>query len=327
MKIFVWNYRDFDEAPYFTKYAAEYGIELGISKESPTLENAELAKGYDCLSVITTKFDASLLQKFYDLGIRMISTRTIGYDHIDLKKAKELGIMVSNAAYDPSGVADYTIMLMLMSIRKMKRIMQRAVINDFSLPGNMGGQLSKCTIGVIGTGKIGTTVIKDLSGFGCKLYAHDVWENEAVKEYAEYVDLETIYNKCDIITLHMPLNKENKHMINSESIDKMKDGVILINTARGGLINTKDLIQAIESDKIGAVGLDVIEDEYGLYYNNLKDKNIGKRELSILRDFPNVTVTPHMAFYTDQAIHDMVQHSIQSCYVRLHKEEDPWKII
>ncbi len=143
MKIFVYSYREFDEAEFFQKFSKEYGVELGICKDAPTLENAHLAEGYEYLSIITTKIDAQLVERFHELGVKMISTRTIGFDHIDLQAAKKFGMSVSNVSYSPECVADYTLMLMLMAIRKMKRIMQRAEINDFSLPGIQG---ESCTI-------------------------------------------------------------------------------------------------------------------------------------------------------------------------------------
>jgi len=224
-------------------------------------------------------------------------------------------------------VADYTMLLILMSIRNMKRICQRAEINDFSLPGIQGKELHNFTVGVIGTGKIGQAVIRDLSGFGCKIYAYDVYQAEKVKKYAEYVDnIHEIYQKCDLITLHMPLFESNFHMIDESALSQMKDGVVLINTARGGLIDTKALIKGLESGKVGAAGLDVIEDEFGLYYKDLKAQCLRKHDLSILRAFPNVVVTPHMAFYTDQAVSDMVKHSILSCCLNEQGEENPWEI-
>ncbi|PHV71408.1 lactate dehydrogenase [Sporanaerobium hydrogeniformans] len=327
MKVFVYSYRDFDEEIFFQKYAKEYGIELGISREAPTLENAHLAEGYPYISIITTPIDGALIDKFYELGVKMISTRTIGYDHVNIKRAKEVGMHISNVTYSPHGVADYTIMLMLMAIRKMKRIMERAMINDFSLKGIQGRELSQFTVGILGTGKIGTKVLQYLSGFGCKLYAYDAYPNDEAKKYADYVDLETLYKECDLLSLHMDLNKDNYHLINKESLAKMKDQVVIINTARGALIDSTALIEALENGKIGAVGLDVIENEFNLYYYDLKDNRVENRELFILRGFPNVVVTPHMAFYTDQAISDMVLHSLQSCYYMEQGKENPWQVV
>lgn len=327
MKIFVYNYREFDEAEYFQKFSREYHVELGICRDAPTLENAHLAAGYEYVSIITSKIDEKLMERFHELGVKMISTRTIGFDHVDLEAARKYGIQVSNVSYSPECVADYTVMLILMAIRKMKRIMQRAEINDFSLPGIQGKELPNFTVGVLGTGRIGRSVIRDLSGFGCKIYAYDKYENDWVKEHAQYADLDTIYRECDLITLHMPLEEENFHMIGQDVLGKMKDGVVIVNTARGGLIDTKALIDGIESGKVGAAALDVIEDEFGMYYYDLKSDALSKRDLYILRGFPNVIVTPHMAFYTDQAVSDMVKHSIESCILRAEGKEDPWAVL
>ena len=327
MKLFVYSYREFDEAEFFQKFAEEYHVELGICHDAPTMENAYLAEGYPYVSIITTKIDEELMNRFHALGVKMISTRTIGYDHIDLEAARKCGISVGNVTYSPECVADYTVMLMLMSIRKMKRIMQREEINDFSLPGIQGKAMPSFTVGVIGTGRIGRAVIRDISGFGCQIYAYDQYENDEVKKYAQYASLDEIYEKCDMITLHMPLTKENMHLIDAEAIQKMQDGVVLINTARGGLIDTKALIDGLESCKIGAAGLDVIEDEFGMYYFDRKADVLSKRDLYILRGFPNVIVTPHMAFYTDQAVSDMVKHSIESCMLHEAGKDDPCRVI
>lgn len=327
MKLFVYSYREFDEAEFFQKFAEEYHVELGICHDAPTMENAYLAEGYPYVSIITTKIDEELMNRFHALGVKMISTRTIGYDHIDLEAARKCGISVGNVTYSPECVADYTVMLMLMSIRKMKRIMQREEINDFSLPGIQGKEMPNFTVGVLGTGRIGRAVIRDISGFGCKIYAYDQYENDEVKKYAQYVSLDEIYEKCDMITLHMPLMEKNMHLIDAEAIQKMQDGVVLINTARGGLIDTKALIDGLESGKIGAAGLDVIEDEFGMYYFDRKSDILSKRDLYILRGFPNVIVTPHMAFYTDQAVSDMVKHSIESCMLHEAGKEDPCRVI
>ncbi len=327
MKIFVYSYREFDEAEYFQKFSREYGVEIGFTSEEPTMENVHLAEGCEYLSIITTKVDARLMEQFHKLGVKMISTRTIGYDHVDIAAAERMGMHVSNVSYSPECVADYTIMLMLMSIRRMKRIMQREELNDFSLPGLQGRELPNFTVGVLGTGRIGRAVIRNLSGFGCRIYAYDRYEDDSVKQYAMYADLETIYRECDLITLHMPLLDDNFHMIDSSALSKMKDGVVIINTARGGLIDTKAFIEGVESGKISAAGLDVIEDEFGMYYHDRKSDVLSKRDLYILRGFPNVIVTPHMAFYTDQAVSDMVKNSILSCIYHAAGKEDPWAIV
>ncbi len=328
MKVLVYNYRDFDEDQWFKKYSEELGIELEICREAPALgKNTDLSKGCDALSIITTKIPGEMVEEFYRNGVRYISTRTIGYDHIDLKKCEELGIQVGNAVYGPEGVADYTVMLMLMSLRKMKRIMQRAEINDFSLKGIQGRELKDFSVGVIGTGRIGKTVIKNLTGFGCKIYAYDKYQNDEVKKYAEYVDFETLLKNSDIITLHTPLTEENFHLLNKDTIAKMKDNSVIINTARGGLIDSTALIEALKSGKIAACGLDVVENEFGMYYNDLKSDMLDNDALMILRSMPNVIVTPHMAFYTDNAIRDMVGNSLKSIKAWRDGSENPWRVL
>ncbi|MDR3595702.1 D-isomer specific 2-hydroxyacid dehydrogenase family protein [Clostridium sp.] len=325
MKILAYSHRS-DETKFFKEFSEKYNVEVVLTNESPTMKTADLAKGFDCISIITTMISEELVEKFHELGVKFISTRTIGYDHIDLKKAKELGIGVGNATYSPNSVADYTIMLMLMAIRKVKLIMEKSNVQDYSLKGVQGKELPNLTIGVLGTGRIGQTVIKHLSGFDCEIVAYDLYENEDVKSYAKYVDLDTLLKNSDIITLHMPATDDNYHMINKNSIRIMKEGVFIINTARGSLINTCDLIQGIEKKKIGGAALDVIEHEANLYYNDLKDQILDNRDLAILKSFPNVIVTPHTAFYTDQAVSDMVENSIKSCIFFSENKENPWQV-
>lgn len=325
MKILVYNARP-DEMEYFKKFSKKYDVELKLSKETPDLKSAELAKGFDCISIITTKIDGKLLEKFHDMGVKFISTRTIGFDHIDIERAKKLGMHVGNVTYSPSSVADYTVLMVLMATRRIKAIFNKSSIQDYSLKGVQGKELHNLTVGVIGTGRIGRTVIKRLSGFECRIIAYDLYQNEEVKKYGEYVPLDKVFEESDVITMHIPAAKDNYHLINKESINKMKDGVFIINTARGSLINTDDFIEGIENKKIGGAAFDVIEDEAGLYYNDLRCEILHNRKLAILKSYPNVIVTPHTAFYTDQAVSDMVEHSILSCMLFMEGKENPWEI-
>jgi len=325
MKIFVYNYAD-DEKVFWDKFAAEYNVELGCNKGYPSLDNIESIKGYEGVSIYVTDMNAAILQKMYDMGVRYITTRSVGFNHFDMDKVKELGLRVSVTPYSPNSVANYAIMLMLMCCRKVKQIMEGYRIQDFSLAGKRGVELSVSTVGVVGTGKIGRTLIEHLSGFGCKILAYDIFESDEVRKYAEYVELDTLFSESDIVTFHAPAAKENTHMINRKSLQKMKDGVILINTARGDLVDTEALIEGIESGKIGAAGLDVIEEEYGLYYHNLANKVINNRNLAVLRSFPNVIVLPHTAFYTDQAISDMIENGIRGCCLFAEGKENPFEV-
>ena len=326
MQVTVYNCRAFDEKELFLDYSEELGIELVLCADAPDLKNVSLCKGSRCVDVITSRIDADLIRAFRDQGIEYITTRTIGYDHIDLAAAKECGIKVGNAPYGPNGVADYTVMLILMSIRKMGAILRRTALQDYTLAGLNGRELKDLTVGVIGTGRIGATVIHNLSGFGCRILACDLYEKEDVKQYAEYVSLGQIWKEADVITLHTPLTGDNFHLVNEKTISQMKDGVVIINTARGALIDSDALIEAIENGKIGAAGLDVVENEFGLYYYDHKSDILKNKELALLRSFPNVTVAHHMAFYTDNYVETVVKDSLMSCKCYMEGKDNPWEI-
>lgn len=326
MKIAVYNYREFDEGKYFEKFSKQYNVEIVKIYQAPSVDNATLATNCRGVSVITTAITKDIIDIWHNLGVEHISTRTIGYDHIDLKAAKENSMIVSNVTYSTASVANYTVMTMLMALRKMKMIMLRASGFDYSLDGSIGLELENMTVGVIGTGAIGQKVIQNLSGFGCKILAYDPFIKEDVKKYATYVTMDEIVSNSDILTFHVPALENTYHLVCKETIKKMKDGVIIVNTARGSVINTADLIKALEEGKIGACALDVIENELGLYYDDYKYQVIGNHELSILRDMPNVLLTPHMAFYTEQAVSDMVEHSIASIVASRDGKENKFRV-
>lgn len=326
MKMFVFSMRMFDEFPCFEKYCPQYGIEYDYTTETPCMENLELAKGYDVVNVITTVFDQPMLKKLHDMGVKCIATRTIGYDHIDVDYAKSLGMGVIHISYSPNSVADYTIMMMLMGLRKMPHIMERANVQDYTLKGKLGRELPECTVGVIGTGRIGRTVIRHLSGFGCKMLAYDLYENEEVKQYAEYTDLDTLLRNSDVITLHAPATEDNYHMIDASAIEKMKQDVVIINCARGALIDTDALIDGIESGKVGFAGLDVVEHESGLYYFNRMGEPLHNPKLAILRSYSNVLVSPHTAFYTEEAVANMAENSIIGSMKYMNGEDTPYLV-
>ena len=275
------------------------------------MDNVQLAKGYDAISIITNPMYPEILKAFHDVGVRYISTRSIGYEHIDVDYAHSLGMRASHVVYSPDSVADYTIMLILMACRNMPWIMKKADCQDYSLKGKVGKELSKSTVGVIGTGNIGKTVVKHLSGFGCRILAYSLYEDEEVKKYAEYVSLDELIKQSDIITLHVPGNAENTHLIDAAAFEKMKDGVIIVNTARGLIIDTQALIAALKSGKVGYAALDTFEGEVGLYYLNKEMQRLDNDNMALLKSFPNVILSPHMAFYTEQAVSDMVENSIK----------------
>lgn len=312
VKIAVYSYRS-DEEAFFREYANKYGAELVMIKQAPSAQTVELAAGCCCISIITTILHEKLLKQFFDSGVRFISTRTIGYDHIDRSAAKRLGISIGNVNYSPYSIADYTIMLMLMSLRNAKVTLQRYNVQDYSLSGLRGRELHDMTVGVIGTGRIGEALIRQLSGFGCKILANDIAPKESLAGFAEYVTLGRLYTESDIITLHIPSSESNYHLIDASVFSKMKQGAVLINTARGALVDTDALVDAIENGTVAAAGLDVLENESDLYYSDYKAKILFHRDLALLQSYPNVILTPHVAFFTDHAVRDMVAQSVQSC--------------
>lgn len=312
MKMAIYSCRP-DERGLFEKYGKELGVDLVFSSRRADLANAALAEGCQGVSVITKPVGRELIDLWHGYGVKVISTRTVGYEHVDYRYAAKLGIGVSNVSYTPHTVAEYTVMAILMTIRKMKTILTRYMVQDFSLEQVRGRELCHMTVGVIGTGQIGETVIRNLSGFGCRILAYDIVEKDSVRAWGEYVPLETLYRESDIITLHTPATEQTMHMINEESIGAMKDGVCIINMARGSLIDTDALIRGLESGKVGAAALDVIEKEGEIYYKDFKYAPAGHHQMAVLQSMPNVLMTPHTAFFTNEAVGDMIRYSIESC--------------
>ena len=326
MRLFAYALREYDELGYMKEAASQLGFEFDWTSEYPTLENANLAAGHDALCIITNPMPAELLDAFWAQGVRYLSTRTIGYEHIDVAHARKLGMRVSNAPYPPEGVANYAIMLLLMAQRKVKLLARHSIAQDFGLHGKLGKDISTSTVGVIGTGRIGSTVVRHLSGFGCKILAYDPYPNKEVEKYATYVDLDTLLAQADAITLHAPGLAENYHMLDSAAFAKMKDGVVLVNAARGMLVDTEALVAAVESGKVGAAALDTIENEADLYYRDLSRDVLPNRDRSVLMAFPNVIVSPHMAFYTAEDVRAMIFNSASALLAFSRGEDTPLEV-
>ena len=317
MSIFFYAFREEDELPNAKICSKEYDMPFGYTTEYPSPENYHLAKGYEAVSCTPCDMSAPVVEQFHDLGVKYITTRSIGVDHIDIGKAHELGMRVGNVTYPPSGVASYAVMLILMCSRCMGDNLARSKVQDFTLKGKEGTDIASMTIGVIGTGKIAQTVVKNLSGFGCRTLFFGHHRNDNMEKYAEYAPLKELYRQCDAITIHTNATDDNYHMLDKDAFAQMKDGVIIVNTARGKLIDTMALIEALEEGKVGSAALDVLENENGLYYYSRLGDVIQNREMAILRSFPNVILSPHTAFYTKQNIYSMVQ----GCFEAV----DAWK--
>ena len=328
MRLFVFGCRPYDEDEIFRRLVLEYHMEISKTPEQPTIDNLEyyipMLRGHEAVSVVATPINREMLEAMHEAGVRLLSTRTIGYDHIEIAAAKALGITVCNAGYDPDAVADYAVMLMLMALRNEKRILQRANLHDFSMPGLIGRQLRGCTVGIVGAGKIGARVMESLRGFGCKV----LYWNRTPKSGlpGTQVPFDVLCRESDILSLHLPLTEETHHLISREVIASMKPGAILVNTARGALVDSEALIDALESGHLGGAALDVVEGEAGLYHFNKMSDQIKNRSLSILKDMPSVIVTPHMAFYTREAVEQMARCSLEACRYFETGGENPWKI-
>jgi D-specific alpha-keto acid dehydrogenase len=299
-----------DEAVLFRETAPRFGVMPTITEAAVSEANIELAFGSRCISVgHKTQITNSTLFALGQAGVEYISTRSIGYNHINVNYAKSVGITVGNVAYSPDSVADYTLMLMLMAVRNAKSIIRRADIHDYRLNDVHGKELRDLAIGVIGTGRIGAAVVDRLRGFGCRILAHD----SRPKAAADYVPLDELLQLSDIVTLHTPLNPDTRHLLNRQRIEQMKHGAFIINTGRGSLLDTEALIPALESGRLGGAALDVLEGEEGIFYADCRNKPIESKPLLRLQHLPNVLISPHTAYYTDHALSDMVENSIINC--------------
>ncbi|UMP01416.1 VanH-AOV family D-lactate dehydrogenase [Amycolatopsis sp. EV170708-02-1] len=299
-----------DEAALFREMAPRFGIMPTIVDEPVSEANIGLVSGNRCISIgHKTKVTNSILRALGKAGVEYISTRSIGFNHIDVDYAASVGITVGNVAYSPDSVADFTLMLMLMAVRDAKSIIRRTEVHDYRLNEVRGKELRDLTVGVVGTGRIGVAVLDRLRGFGCRVLAYDT----LLSASADYVPLDELLQQSDIVTLHVPLNTDTYHLLDRKNIEQMKDGAYIINTGRGPLIETEALISALEDGKLGGAALDVVEGEEGIFYADCRNKPLESETLLRLEKLPNVLISPHTAYYTDHALSDTVENSIINC--------------
>lgn len=299
-----------DEAALFREIAPRFGVMPTITEAGVSGANIELALGNRCVSVGHKAHIANdTLLALGQAGVRYVSTRSVGYDHIDISYAASLGIAVGNVAYSPDSVADYTLMLMLMAVRGAKSIIRRTDVHDYRLSEVRGRELRDLTVGVVGTGRIGAAVMDRLQGFGCRILAYDNHPGTT----ADYVPVDELVRQSDIVTLHTPLNPETHHLLDRRRIGELKRGAFVINTGRGPLVDTEALVRALESGALGGAALDVLEGEQGIFYVDRRDTPVESELLLRLQRLPNVIVSPHTAYYTDHALSDTVENSIVNC--------------
>ncbi|CAJ1191770.1 D-lactate dehydrogenase [Companilactobacillus paralimentarius DSM 13238 = JCM 10415] len=316
MKIFAYGIRE-DEEPSLRKWEeANPNIEVGFTKYTLTADSARLAEGSDgVVTLQTSPYTRKALEVLNKLGIKYISIRNVGFDNFNFKDLNDLGFTLTNVpVYSPNAIAEHTVLLMGRLLRRVPEFDEKFDNGDFTWAPTIGKEYREQTVGVVGTGHIGRVVIKILQGFGAKVVAYDVYHNDDIEKQGLYVDsLEELYKQSDIITLHVPLFDSNKYMINDKAISQMKDGVYIINCARGELIDTDALIKGLDSGKVAGAGLDVLDNEnsvFGKVWSSID--NIPNEKIKNLAKRTNVIITPHSAFYTETAIHNMITTSFDS---------------
>jgi D-lactate dehydrogenase len=312
VKVAVFSVKSYDRVS-LEEANAGHGHELVYFEAPLTPATALLAAGFPAVCVfVNDRLDEKALHTIQAGGTRLVALRCAGFNNVDLLAARRLGVTVARVpAYSPHAVAEHTIGLILALDRKIHRAHARVREGNFSLEGLLGSELYGKTVGVVGTGKIGAIVVRILAGFGCRVLAHDPFPNpECTRHGAQYVPLDELFRTADIITLHCPLTPESYHLVDVETIARMKDGVMLINTSRGALINTPVAIEAVKDGKIGYLGLDVYEEEQHLFFRDLSDRVIRDDVFARLLTFPNVIVTAHQAFFTRTALENIAETTL-----------------
>jgi D-lactate dehydrogenase len=310
----------FDAKPYdketFNKVNEKYGFELIYYKEHLNINNVVLANGVDAVCIfVNAMVDAEVVSRLKAYGVNLIALRCAGFNNVDIAAAAKQGIKVVRVPdYSPHAIAEHTLALMLCLNRKVHRAFWRTRDGNFSLIGFEGFDMYGKTVGVIGTGKIGKIAMGLFKGLGMNVLAYDLYPDTAFAESVgvKYVTLDELYANSDIITLHCPLTKETEYLICDKSIRKMKNGVMIVNTGRGKLINTKHLIDSLISRKVGYAGLDVYEEEGAYFYEDHSDAVMTDDVLARLLSFNNVIVTSHQAFFTQEAMANIAQATMES---------------
>lgn len=308
MKVAFFDTHKF-EKPIFEKANVSFGHEISFFDHRLRKETAILAQDFPCVcSFVNDKLDQESLTNLKNLGVKLIALRSAGFNHVDILSAQRLGLPVVRVPeYSPFAVAEHAVALLLALNRKIHRSYLRVRELNFSLDGLVGVDLHGKTVGVIGVGKIGMVFAKIMRGFGCEVLLNDITPNHKFAESigARFVSLDEIYEKSHVISLHVPLTSQTKYLINRNALNQMQKGVFLINTGRGGLVNTQDLIQQLKTGHLGGAGLDVYEEEENIFFQDHSNEVLQDDVLARLLTFPNVIITSHQAFLTEEALHNI----------------------
>lgn len=314
MKIAVFSTKSYDQE-YFENYSIDSQYTFSFFETALNKNTASLTNGFDAVCIfVNDSVDKNTIEILSKNGIRLIALRCAGFNNVDIEAAKSNNIKVVRVpAYSPEAVAEHAIALILTLNRKTHKAYNRVREGNFSLKNLIGFNLYGKTIGVIGTGQIGATFCRIIKGFGCKIIAFDVSKSdELVQQGVEYLSLDEVFQQCDILSLHCPLNASTKHIVNEKSIALMKDGVMIINTSRGALINTADVITGLTSKKIGYLGIDVYEQEEKLFFEDLSESIIEDDLILKLISFPNVLITSHQAYFTKEAMDEITTTTLKN---------------
>ena len=314
MKVAVFSTKSYDRE-FLSAANHETDHELVFFEPRLTPQTCRLADGFPAVCpFVNDQLDASVLLPLSRQGTELIALRSAGFNHVDLQAAEQLGMTVTRVpAYSPHGVAEHTVALMLALNRKIPRAYNRVREGNFALDGLLGFDFYGRTVGIIGTGKIGAVVAKIMTGFECRVLAYDVASNPDVEALgAKYVSTEELFAQSDIITLHCPLVPATYHIIDEEAIARMKRGVMLINTSRGALVDTRAVVRGLKSGKIGYLGLDVYEEEADLFFEDLSTRVIQDDVFSRMLTFPNVIITGHQAFFTRTALEAIARETLEN---------------
>lgn len=322
MKILFYGAKNYDEQ-FFQKLLPQYpGISFIFIEANICPETAALSSGYEGIcAFVNANLGTEVMELLYKNNIRLILMRCAGYNNVDLISAKKYGIKVLRVpGYSPEAVAEHAMALVLTANRHTHKAYIKCRENNFALNGLMGVNLYQKTAGIVGTGKIGAAMARICRGFGMNVIAYDLYPNKEL-DFITYVSLDELLSSSDLISLHCPLMEETHHLIRQETIDKMKDDVILVNTSRGGLIKTDDLIAGIRDHKFFAVGLDVYEEETDFVYEDMSEQILQRSTISRLLSFPNVTMTSHQGFFTEEALTNIAETTLDNARAFLNGEQ------
>lgn len=316
MKLLVFCARE-DESYLYEEYNLRYRFEIEFTKKCLTVENAKMAEGFDAVVILTScRIDRTLAFLLMQDGVKYILSRAAGTDHLDLTAIEEAGLAVANVPfYPPESIAEHTVMLMLMLLRHMKREMKMIGACNFTMDGLKGRTLKNLTVGIFGFGRIGRTVAEILRGFGCrKVLAYSRHTTSKIPSDVQFVSREELFLQSDILSFHCPLTSETAHILSHDSMEHLKNGVLLVNTARGGLFDYSAVLERMKAGKIGGLAMDVFEDEAQFIRKNMAGYGPENFVLQELLNMENVIFTAHIGFYTEESVAAMVATSLRNLY-------------